>query len=171
MSLKINDTVIELVDKTKYLGMYIDKDLSFNAHVDHIAAKLNQRFFLIKRLNNMIKNKKMVTLVFEAYVQSIILYGSNAFISCLTEGLKRKVFRVFKQSEKMKLKSRNEVMSTLEKKRMAFLKKIVENCHHPLNNKIKFLRSGRRLAAIFCRTVLYQRTFVPNAINCFNSLL
>ena len=45
----IHSQVLEVVDSSKYLGIHIHKQLSWNTHVGHVVKKANQvRYFLQK---------------------------------------------------------------------------------------------------------------------------
>lgn len=46
---KINDKLIEKVDRMKYLGFIIDKDLKFNTHLDYICKKIGKKISFFKR--------------------------------------------------------------------------------------------------------------------------
>ena len=40
--LKLNDTVIERVDKFKFLGIWLDEYLNWGAHIDHVCLKISR---------------------------------------------------------------------------------------------------------------------------------
>ena len=49
LKLNLNGTSIERVENEKLLGIKLDRNLSWNDHVDYLMKKLNSRFFLLKR--------------------------------------------------------------------------------------------------------------------------
>ena len=52
--LKLNDTVIERVDKFKFLGIWLDEYLSWGAHihVDHVCLKIARMNGTLNRLKH-----------------------------------------------------------------------------------------------------------------------
>ena len=49
-----NNIPIDSVDTIKYLGLYVDKHLSFDSHVDNIVKKVSQRNRLLWKMRNFI---------------------------------------------------------------------------------------------------------------------
>ena len=66
---------LESVDKAKYLGVNISKDLSWNTHINNITASANRTLGFVKR-NVQIKNKDIRTLAYNSLVRPQIEYGS-----------------------------------------------------------------------------------------------
>jgi retron-type reverse transcriptase len=62
----------------KFLGVYIDKNLTFDSHVDHVAAKVKQGIFCLRRLRDFLPRKKLVE-VYHALIQSHLSYALLAW--------------------------------------------------------------------------------------------
>lgn len=71
-NIEINGTPIELVESMKYLGVIIDRNLSFQQHHEDILKKLNKKFYVFKRCESKLtyESKKI-------FVRSLILSHFN----------------------------------------------------------------------------------------------
>lgn len=78
LTLRVNSQLIETVRNTKYLGVTIDRSLSFGAHLRNVNEKVRERINMLKVLSG-IKNgahpKSMIKL-HNGLVRSVIEYGS-----------------------------------------------------------------------------------------------
>ena len=63
------------VDSAKYLGVNISRDLSWNTHINNIAASANRTLGFVKR-NVQTKNKDIRTLAYNSLVRCQVEYGS-----------------------------------------------------------------------------------------------
>jgi len=80
----INNQAIEFVDNIKYLGVFIDSNLSFSKHYEHVLKKLNSKYYVLKRCANKLNfdTKKL-------YVSSLVLthfHYCPSILFLLTEG-------------------------------------------------------------------------------------
>ena len=50
--LKLNDTIIEHVDKFKFLGIWLDEYLIWGAHIDHVYLKISRMNGTLNRLKH-----------------------------------------------------------------------------------------------------------------------
>jgi hypothetical protein len=71
---KLNSVKIEQVSQTKFLGVIIDQNLNWKAHIDHITTRINKFVYALKQIKN-ITNAKTAIISYHAYVQSILRYG------------------------------------------------------------------------------------------------
>ena len=62
------------METTKLLGLYIDKHLTWDFHVNQISSKINSGIYALKRLS-FLCNMSALKAVFHAHVQSHIAYG------------------------------------------------------------------------------------------------
>ena len=56
MSLFLNDVKLEEAIAEKLLGIWIDKYLTWNLHIDYLISKLNCRINLLKRFRKLLYN-------------------------------------------------------------------------------------------------------------------
>jgi hypothetical protein len=62
----------------KFLGVYIDQNLKFDAHVDHVAVKVKQGIFSLRRLRDFLPRGRLVE-VYYALIQSHLSYAILAW--------------------------------------------------------------------------------------------
>jgi hypothetical protein len=68
----------EETSTVKFLGVHIDQNLTFDAHVDHVATKVKQGIFCLRKLRDFLPRKKLVE-VYHALIQSHLSYALLAW--------------------------------------------------------------------------------------------
>ena len=76
--LKINDTVIKEVDEIKFLGILLDKKLSFELHVNYLCKKLCCCIGSLKHMRNFIPEKLKINL-YHTLFESHLSYGISVW--------------------------------------------------------------------------------------------
>ena len=73
-NISINGTTIPMVDHTKFLGVYLDSDLSWNTHVNYVLDKIwgNKRLLACGR--NLLDNHSLKN-IYYAHIHSHLTYG------------------------------------------------------------------------------------------------
>ena len=84
-SIKINGSKIEPTDHVKYLGLYLDKNLSWNAQVNQLTKKLSRSNGILCKLRHLVP-KKIIISVYYAIFYSHLLYGCPVW-SLTTENM------------------------------------------------------------------------------------
>lgn len=74
INLFVGDDHINQVDQTKFLGLFIDKHLSWDNHVKYVARRISSGIYALKRLYYLC-NLPVLKTVFHAHIQSHIAYG------------------------------------------------------------------------------------------------
>ena len=78
---------LEMVNDYRYLGVTIDRRLSFIQHVAVTKRKVNSRFNMIKAITNLKigVNTKMLITLYKSLIQSVILYAAPVLLlACST---------------------------------------------------------------------------------------
>jgi len=75
----------------KYLGVYIDKSLTWKTHMEWICTRLHQRLYFLRRLHFYGVNKKIMMLFYKAVLESIVKYGVTVWFGNLSIQLKSKL--------------------------------------------------------------------------------
>ena len=73
IELSINESIIDHVDKFKYLGIIINETLDWSEHIDHIQSKVAKRLGLLKRVKHLLPVKSR-ELVYKTMIQPILEY-------------------------------------------------------------------------------------------------
>lgn len=81
--IKMHDTVINIVNKTKFLGLLFDSKLKWNAHIDYIIERVTKRMNMMRHLSGSTWGADRYTLLilYKTLILSIIDYGSEAYNS------------------------------------------------------------------------------------------
>ena len=89
--IKINGTDISPSNTVKYLGVYIDRHLTWTTHIDHLIAKANKATNLIKVLakENWARGSKFLVNVSKALVRSVLSYGQEVYFTACNTYLKK----------------------------------------------------------------------------------
>lgn len=49
LKIKLSNTVLKVVSEIKYLGVIIDKNLNFSAHVNYLGSKIGSKLGILRR--------------------------------------------------------------------------------------------------------------------------
>ena len=69
----INNTVISMVDKTKFLGVMIDEYLSFSPHIQYIKGKISRSLGILYKCKKFFKDSTLVML-YNAFIYPYFTY-------------------------------------------------------------------------------------------------
>ena len=102
--LKIDGIILDCVDQTKFLGVFIDKKLNWNAHVNYISPKISRGLGVIGRLRKILPKKILLmlyyTLIYPYLSYCCIIWGqaSNNVLNRLIV-LQKRVIRCITGSD------------------------------------------------------------------------
>jgi hypothetical protein len=87
LSLKINGQKIDQVKETMFLGVILDKHLSWKSHISHIASKISKSIGIIYKSSFFLSRSALRTLYYALIylLYCIIIWGST-YPSCLPPG-------------------------------------------------------------------------------------
>lgn len=88
----LGDTQIEQVSCQKLLGVILDKDLTYKAHIDQLCKKLSKQLGLLKHISSYLK-RQLRELYSNVVIKSTLLYGSVVWECCSAECI-NKVLRL-----------------------------------------------------------------------------
>lgn len=79
--IKINDQQIKHVDKIKFLGLMLDKNLTWNSHIQHINNKISSGLYALKSVSKYC-NIETLKMIYYSHIHShisfgIVLYGAT----------------------------------------------------------------------------------------------
>ena len=87
LSVFLGDAIVEQVEMVKFLGVHIDEDLTYNAHVDILLSKLSSSLFVLRRLRY-ICHLEARLIAFHAIFQSHVGYCLLIWGATSAENLK-----------------------------------------------------------------------------------
>ena len=88
LKLRLDTTNIDQLLHHKLLGLIIDKDLSFEAHMDELCKKLSKRLGLLRHISPYLKQRRKLTF-YLATIKPVMLYLSPVWSSFNKELIER----------------------------------------------------------------------------------
>ena len=99
LKLRLDATNIDQLSHHKLLGLIIDKDLSFEAHIDELYKKLSKRLRLLRHVSPHLKKRHKLTFYLAA-IRPVMLYLSP-FWSSRSKELPERVLRMQKRAARI----------------------------------------------------------------------
>lgn len=165
-SIKVNEKVIVRTNECKYLGITIDDKLMMGKHVAEVRKKLQKRMFVIKKLKGTGISRRLVTVSYISFVESLCRYGHVIIEPLLGNKNKRQLFHTCREANQMKLRKLPDFTLSLEKQTEKFATKILKDSTHPLHKALMdHSTEGRRKWKMpSCRTSRYLNSFIPQIL-------
>jgi len=172
-AITVNGEIIENVEKYKYLGVQINKDLNWDEHWHTISQRFNPTLYLIKTLKNLFLPTEILITVYKSLVLSQII--SNATTLCSTtqaakdemESLQKRFLRAIGLQSEEEIKKYNipPIASLIEKHCKATLNKILSDPNHPITKSLPTrdttkTRNKFPIAIQKCNKQKYQESFL-----------
>ena len=73
LTVRLNNVVIKKEAKVKYLGMYLDSNMNWSSHINHLSVTLSRNIGIINRSKYFL-NKESLLLLYNSLVQPYISY-------------------------------------------------------------------------------------------------
>ena len=125
----------------------------------------------LRKLRSLHVDATILRLFYKSVVESILLFNCVVwFGACRKEDFK-KMEAIVKQASKI-IGERRDLARECTDHADRIIKnanEIMSNKNHPLHDYYEFLRSGRRLRSMKCRTKRYADSFVPHSIRMCNN--
>lgn len=78
LDIQIENNKIDAVSSQKLLGICIDENLNWTAHIDNLCATISSRVSLLKQLSHYVP-ENVQKIFYQCYILPLIDYGSNAW--------------------------------------------------------------------------------------------
>lgn len=127
--IKVNGHPVPWSDSAKYLGVILDKKLTFKKHIDYAIEKsgkgLKILYSLLCRKSKLQQTNKL--LVYKSVLRPILLYAAPAWKGCAKSHLKRlQVFQNKSLKMCLNLELRHPTTSVHEKANIKYIKQSAE---------------------------------------------
>ena len=183
---QIHGQEIEKVDKAKYLGLTLQKDLLWNTHISNICAKANNTRFFLQR--NLVKsNPEMRLKCFKIFIRPTLEHASTVWDPAGNETLKAKIEMVQRKSLRWIYSSWQQTVSptmlrrkadleTLNERRCKARVKMLHEIYYSTKqvNKAMIPTKQRcvnvKFNPIQGRIKIYANSFVPSTVELWNKL-
>lgn len=98
----VDDSHLEEVDSTRFLGMYLDRGLTWEDHVDHICSRVASGIYALRNLSQYC-SLEVLKMAYFGLVYAHLSYGIRVWGSCAKHRFER-VFRLQKKAIRIILK-------------------------------------------------------------------
>ena len=88
LEIRLDDICIENVSKQKLLGVYIDENLNWSAHIDYLCSNISSKISLLRQLSQYVP-QNVQKLFYKGYIMPLIDYGSVIWGSTSSSNLDR----------------------------------------------------------------------------------
>ena len=166
----INEQIVEIVDKYKYLGLVIDLKLNWSEHVNILLKRLNQRLYFLRRLRSFNFSSNSLKMFYLSIIESIICFGISCWGNSITSSDKNRIDKIIKKASKI---TNNELCSFQDLYKKCCHKKfklISKDPTHPIFPLfIRSSRSGSFLQPT-ARTERFGKSFVCSSVRVSREL-
>ena len=94
--LKVDDMPINMTNCAKFLGLYIDKNLTWHTHLSHLIEKLHTNRWMLS-LGKHSLNQICLKNIYHSHIQLHISYGLSVWGSMITQQKINEIFNIQKQ--------------------------------------------------------------------------
>ena len=185
----MQNTVLEYLSEARHLGVVLSSTLNWNVHINDMLHRAKRRVGILSRLRKDLKYSALRR-VYIVYVRPILEYGSNTWLN-IGKGLKQDIEKVQKMALRVMLgvdKNTSDLflyestgINPLCERRKylalcSFFKilktGVPENIYRqiPQWEEQRERRDVTRIRSIKCRIERRRKSFVPMAINWWDSL-
>ena len=167
----IKNAIVERVDSYKYLGVYIDKELKWNVHIDNLIKKLNVRMYCMRKLHAFQVDSAVLSMFYNSVICGVWRYCLLGWGGNSSKTNKNRINSQIKKAGRMigrELLDVDNVYDALLNKK---LDSVWNDENHPLNNHLKnsqIPRSGRLRMPTFDTQTRHPLSFIPRAMRLYN---
>jgi hypothetical protein len=190
--LSMNNSPILEVQNHKHLGIFLSQNCTWHTHIDYIKCKAWMKINVMRKLMYRL-DRKALEITYLSFVRPLLEYGNVIWDNC-TNGEKNELEKIQTEAARIcsgatKLVSLNKLFTEIGweslksrrvKHKLILLYKMINNIsptylsdlvpQSVAENSRYNLRNAQDLQIPFCRTTLYQNSFLPSVISEWNNL-
>lgn len=180
--LVLNQEMIPVQQSTKFLGIVIDKQLSFEPHIDYLMTKVRPLTYILLNMKRSGIPHNVLQKFYTTCIRPRITYGSQAWYHMLTQEQKARIIGIEKLAAKIITSSLDSYHERLEELQLLPIEEYIENqcisymnkiqqpnhcLHHLLPGTTEQRRSRRHTErySIKNRTTLRSNSFIAKFAN------
>ena len=173
----MNNTEIEMVTETKLLGVYIQSNLKWDAHIEYLNKKAASRLHFLRCLKRSGLSSSELVTIFITMIRSVLEYACPVWSTCLTKELSDDLESIQERAcriilPKVSYDSAREQLNLplLSERRIDICKKLfvaMQNPDHRLHHLLPAprsvgygLRNAKKYPLPKCKTNRYKNSFV-----------
>ena len=188
--LQLNGEPLPIKYEIKLLGVYLNAQLNWDTHMDHLITKANRMIYVLYRANQFGFTTDTTLYLYQVYIRTGLEYAAPVWHAGLTEQQKTMLERIQKRCFRIILGDRYEsyqeallqlnsqsLFDRREALTIRFGKGLLKNPAHrhmlpPTNGEIhgRNTRGAERLQTVRARTERYKNSAIPYIVTKLNSL-
>ena len=179
---------IQLIEKTKLLGLVISSDMTWSSNTEDLVTRGNKKLWILRRLKKFGANHEDLIDIYIKQIRSILEYAVSVWHPSLTgedrldiERIQKSAFHIILGDQYMSYTSSLKIlkMDTLHSRRVKLCKKFARKAAKnnkfshwfKPNKRLEFSRRKRpRYCEVYSRTVRYQKSPISFLTNMLNSM-
>ena len=158
-----------MVPDFKFLGTYIDEDLTWTANSTSILKKAQQRLYFLRILRKNNLRPELLLSFYRCSVESVLSHGISLWFSSCTAAERKQLQRVINTAQRLTGCPLPSLMEIYHTRCLRRARSIVRDPSHPSHHLLELLPSGRRFRAIKTRTNRLKNSFYPRAVIALNA--
>ena len=166
----INGAAVEQVSSTKFLGVHISQDLSWNTNTTSLAKKAQQRLYFLRKLRRASAPTPIMYSFYRGTIESILTSCITVWYGACTVSCRKTLQRTVRAAERIIGVSLPSMMDIYHSRLTRKATRIVGDPTHPSHSLFSLLPSGRRLQSLRARTSRLKDSFFHQAVRMLNSL-
>lgn len=162
---------VEVVSTYKYLGVHLDNKLDWSANSDALYRKGQSRLYFLRRLRSFNICSKLLRMFYQSVIASVLFYAVVCWGGSTKKRDAGRLNRLVKKAGSVVGIELESLTATAEKRTMSRMLAIMGNDRHPLHSTFSKQRRrfSSRLLSLSCSIDRLRRSFVPRAIQLFNT--
>ncbi|KAL2098435.1 hypothetical protein ACEWY4_007642 [Coilia grayii] len=162
---------VETVCTYKYLGIHLDNKLDWSTNSDALYRKGQSRLYFLRRLRSFSVCNRHLLMFYQSVMASVLFYAVVCWGGSTRKRDNGRLDRLVRKAGSVVGMELESLTTIAERRTLSRLHSILDNDRHPLHTIIINQRSliSDRLRSLSCRTDRLRRSFVPRAIQLYNS--
>ena len=166
----IKGNEVERSDHYKYLGLVMDKHLSWHEHIDHICKKVRPRMYCLRKMKSFEINSHILLMFFDSVISGVWKYCITAWGGNATGEGKNRLESFIRQAERVvgqQITSFEETYKLYVRNKMNSIRK---DDTHPLCGLFKnaISQHSGRMIYPYSSTNRHKSSFIVQAMRLFN---
>ena len=167
--LLIEDTAVEVVSNTKFLGVHITDSLTWSLNTSSLVKRAQKRLFFLRRMRRAQLPAPILTTFYRGTIESILTNCISVWSGSCNEADWKIVQRVVRTAEKIIGTPLPSIKDTAHNRCLARANSIRGDPTHPHQGLFTLLPSGRRYRSVASKTARFSKSFFPQAIRLLNT--
>ncbi|KAI5610007.1 gastrula zinc finger protein XlCGF28.1-like [Silurus asotus] len=167
----IDESSVEIVKSTKFLGVHLADNLTWSLNTSSITKKAQQRLYFLRRLRKAHLPPPILTMFYRGTIESIVSSCITAWSGNCTVSDRKTLQRIVRTAEKIIGVSLPSIMDIYTTHCIRKAHSIVEDHTHPSHTYFTLLPSGKRFRSIRAVTSRLCNSFFPQAVRLLDKHL